>query len=192
MKNEKYIKFNAFRLLCLKNAEDAIKGAELLLDKNINHIVFHLCILGLEEIGKIFMTWIKLNQVENWNKESGKIELDDHEKKIFYAIWGPSIGEEIIDKNQLEENQTTASKLHSLRLFYLYGAMEDTVESSRKISNEEAQSIYRFVKSRLDLAQIEGEVEEDMDENLNDYNKWFAEFLKIPDKENLVFGKKSQ
>lgn len=89
MKNENYIKFNAFRLLCIKNAEDAIKGAELLLDRKINYIVFHLCILGLEEIGKIFMTWMKLSQIEDCDKESNKIELDDHEKKIFYAIWGP-------------------------------------------------------------------------------------------------------
>ncbi|MEO8711869.1 MAG: AbiV family abortive infection protein [Parafilimonas sp.] len=192
MKNEKYIKFNEFRLLCLKNAEDAIKGAEVLIDRNINHIVFHLCVLGLEEIGKIFMAWIKLSQVENWDKGSMKIELDDHEKKIFYAIWGPSIGKEIIDKNQLDKNHVTASKLHSLRLFYLYGSMDDIVESSKKIQNEEAQNIYRFAKSRFEFAQVEGEVKEDVDEGTDSFHTWFAEFLKIPGKENYVFGKISQ
>lgn len=192
MKNEKHVRFNAFRILCLKNAEDSINAAEILLDKNLNHIVFHLCLLGLEEIGKIFMTWIKINQVENWNKESSKIELDDHVKKLFYAIWGPSIGNEIIDKNQWTENQTMATKLHSLRLFYLYGALDDTIESSRKLSSEEANNIYKFAKSRLELAQIEGEVKEEMDIIVNPYGEWFDNFLKIPGKEEFVFGKIGQ
>jgi AbiV family abortive infection protein len=192
MKNEKYIKFNAFRLLCIKNAEDSINAAENLLDKNFNHIVFHLCVLGLEEIGKIFMTWIKINQVENWDKESNKIELDDHVKKLFYAIWGASIGEEVIDKNQFREHQLTASQLHSMRLIYLYGTINDTVESAKKLSNDEAQSIFNFAKSRLELARIDGAVKEDVDEAENSDSLWFDNFLKIPDNKGFAFGKTGQ
>ena len=192
MKNEKHVKFNAFRLLCIRNAEDFINAAENLLDKNLNHIVFHLSLLGLEEIGKIFMTWIKVNQVENWDNESAKIELDDHIKKLFYSIWGASIGGEVINKNQIRENHETAINLHAKRLVYLYGAIEDTVESSRKISNEEAQNIYQFSKSRLELARIEGVVKEEVDTTENSNSKWFNDFIKLPGKENIVFGKSSQ
>jgi hypothetical protein len=72
MKDEKLVKFNAFRQLCLSNAEVALKSAEYLLGTNANHIVFHLSLLALEKIGQIFMLWIQFNQKEIWGRDNIK------------------------------------------------------------------------------------------------------------------------
>lgn len=191
-KVEKYVKFNAFRILCLKNAEDNLKGAEILLDKGLNHLVFHLCLLSLEEIGKIFMSWIKINQVENWDRETMNVAMDDHVQKLFFAIWGPSIGQEIIDKDQWNENKYMARKLHELRLFSLYGAMEDAIPSSFKLPNEEVKAIYSFTKARLSLAEIDGEVKEDVEEGNQPNTSWFDEYLQLPGKKDFAFGSTGQ
>lgn len=190
MKDEKLIKFNAFRKLCLSNAETALKSAEQLLSKNANHIVFHLSLLALEELGQIFMSWIQLHKKEIWGRENVKIAMDDHTKKLFYAILGASIGNEQITKSQISDNQFIASTLHKKRIESLYGDISDTVESSLKINNEEAQSIINFTKARLELARMDGEVNEDIKANPN--MDWFVRFMEIPGKRDYLFGKEAQ
>jgi AbiV family abortive infection protein len=53
--SEKIAQYNTFRKLCLINAESAINSAELLINKDANHIVYHLLVLVIEEVGKIFV-----------------------------------------------------------------------------------------------------------------------------------------
>lgn len=190
MENDKLRRFNAFRRICLKNSEDAYFAAELLATKNLNHLVYHLCILSLEEIGKIFMTWIKLGQKEEWGSADTKIVMDDHVKKIFYAVWGPSIGNELITKQQLVDYQFMASSLHERRLVYLYGDIMDKTESSLKIDQDEVESILRFTKARIELAKSDGEVNEEPAEQ-PDY-VWFEKFIEYPDKHDYAFGKEAQ
>jgi len=190
MKDKTLIKFNAFRQLCLSNAEAALKSAEHLFGKNVNHIVFHLSLLALEEIGQIFMSWIQLHQKEIWGKENPKIAMDDHTKKLFYSIWGPSIGNELVTKSQLGDNQFMASTLHKKRIESLYGDISDSIESSLKIKDEEVQSIISFTKARLELAKIDGEVNEEIEANPD--MEWFAKFIEIPGKRDYVFGKEAQ
>ena len=82
MTDEVLKQYNKFRNLCLKNAENALTVAESLMGRNSNHIAYHLTVLGLEEIGKIFLGWCILNQEENWGKEQPSIPIDDHVKKL--------------------------------------------------------------------------------------------------------------
>ncbi len=93
--------FNKFRELCLINSEDAIRTAEELQNKSVNHIAFQLIVFGLEEIGKIFVGWYQYNAKETWGKEHYNIPIDDHIKKLFWAIWGPSFAKEKITKKQI-------------------------------------------------------------------------------------------
>lgn len=182
--------FNDFRKLCLKNAEDHIRAAELLLDKNLNHIAYHLNVLALEELGKIFMSWIQLSSKEKWGKQGVKISMDDHVKKLFYCIWGASIGQELITKEQLNQNQMMAKGLHERRLASLYGDLSDTVASSQKIGDEEIEALIRFAKARWELTNIEGETKEQADPS--PHIIWWEEQLEIPERRNYIFGKESQ
>lgn len=189
---EKYSKFNSFRGLCIKNAEDNLKGARELAGKNLNNLSFHLCILALEEVGKIFMAWMKLNQVENWDRESMNVALDDHIKKLFFAIWGPSIGKDVITKDQWNENQFMARQLHELRLLFLYGDLSDQIPSAEKVPDELLEHILSFSQSRYDLATVEGEVNEEEAEAPDPLRDWFFNFTNTKGKENYIFSEIAQ
>lgn len=190
MTDEKFVKFNAFRQLCLSNAEVALNSAEHLLGTNANHIVYHLSLLALEEIGQIFMWWIQLNQKEVWGRDSLRITMDDHTKKLFYSIWGPSIGNELITKTQLSDNQFMAAALHKKRIDLLYGDISDIVESSLKIKDDEVQGIINFTRARLRLAKIDGEILENGEPDPQ--MEWLAYYIESPGNRDFAFGKEAK
>lgn len=188
--NNNLSKHNTFRVLCIQNAKDNIRAAKLLKDQNVNHLVFHLSILALEEIGKIFMAFIKLSQKEKWDTHPLKVPLDDHVKKIFYAIWGPSIGAEIIDKKQWEDHHSEATKLHEIRLKTLYSDLDDEVSSAQKLDNEFTNQVLSFAEARLNLAEIDGDI--DVDAPVNPNFLWFEEMSDKKENHNFFWGKIAQ
>lgn len=185
-------KYRNFRRLCLVNAEDAIKTAVLLVDKNVNHIAFQLAVLGLEEIGKIFVGWYNLNSTETWGKENYNIPIDDHIKKLFWAIWGPSFGNEKFSKEQMDEIKGFATKLHNKRLDVMYTELTDTIPSSQKITTEELGIYLNMAKSRLELAKNEGEEPKEPDAETELEIQWFMGASDHPEKRNFIFTSQSQ
>jgi AbiV family abortive infection protein len=188
MEKENLVKYKLFRDLCIKNSEDALKAAELLLSQKVNHIVFHLSVLILEEIGKIFISFQNIDAQKDEVKV--KIPLDDHIKKIFWAIWGPTFMEEKITKQQLDDIKNIASKLHSRRLEVLYTEQSDSGKLSEKITDEEAIKYLDFAKARLELAKVEGEIDENYEPS-KEIN-WFIGIANIPTKRAFIFGDTAQ
>ena len=190
MKKENLIKYKTFRNLCLENSEDALRSAELLLNKKANHIVFHLSVLALEEIGKIFISFQNFNSDDSNKEEKIKIPLDDHIKKLFWAIWGPSFMKEKITQKQLDEIKDVATKLHDRRLDVLYTDVLDTCKLSEKITNDEVEAFVKFTKARLDLSKVEGDIDENYE--LSVEMAWFMKTTDIPHKRIFIFGNNSQ
>src|SRR5579863_6994794 len=182
-------KYNAFRELCLMNAADAIKAAELLTGQHVNHIAFHLLVLSIEEIGKIFAGYNEIVKEEKWSRENPNFGFDDHVKKLFWAIWCPTIGQELITKKQWEENQHLASKLHVKRLESLYTGLKDEVPGSAKIDDEEISSLLSSAKARLELAKTEGEAYDNRFDNPS--LQWLKSAIDNPVKRNFIFGEAS-
>ncbi|HRA60091.1 MAG TPA: AbiV family abortive infection protein [Bacteroidia bacterium] len=185
-------KFNKFRELCLINAEDAIKTAEELKGKNVNHIAFQLVVFCLEEIGKIFIGWYQINAKETWGKEHFKIPIDDHIKKLFWSIWGPSFTKKKVTKTQMEEFRKMASNLHNKRLDVMYTELSDTIPSSQKISNEDLEIHLKFARVRLELSKLEGEMETNLSDEKKEDLKWFLQITSEPEKRDFIFGNQSQ
>lgn len=188
--NDKIVQYNSFRKLCLVNAESAIKSAEVLINKDANHLMYHLLVLAIEEIGKIFVGFNEFVKEDEWDKENPNFGFDDHIKKLFWAIWGPTIGKEIITKAQWEENQQMASTLHQKRLNSLYTGINDSVTASKKVSDDEVIQLLSFAKARLDLATVEGEGVLDLADNPD--MLWMSDANRDPLKRNFIFGKESQ
>lgn len=182
--------YKQFRTLCNQNAEDALIAAGLLSNKGVNHIVFHLSVLALEEIGKIFILWHNLNAEETWDKDKLKIPLDDHIKKLFWAIWGPSFGKEKITKQSIDEIRGMASQLHNKRLDTLYINLIDANASAAKVSDKEASMIFGFAKTRLNLSRMEGEINENG--KPSDLLIWFNKMTDIPERRLFIFGNTAQ
>ena len=87
---------------CVAHAGDLLTAAKTVLAQKLPHIAYHLATLALEEIGKagiIGMTHIAAEDgvYPSW---MGK-HADDHVKKLFWAIWGPSFGKNLITNEQM-------------------------------------------------------------------------------------------
>ncbi len=108
---------------CYCNADAHIKAAETLnKEEGGANIVFHLALLALEETGKAGMICAK-HAALPVKGESSWIDrrLDDHESKIFWAIWSENIFQP--NENLLEnfhEMRDFAKKAHLTRLNGLY------------------------------------------------------------------------
>jgi len=190
MADEQIIKFNLYRALCLKNARDSVRAADLFIGKGVNHLCYHLYVHALEEIGKIFIAYYLMTRQETWDRPLTNIPMDDHVKKLFYAIWAPSISKEIITGDQIELNRGMASLLHARRVGALYTEFNDTIPSSEKVPDEEIESLSKFAASRLNLEEVHGDVNPDA--TLSESMVWFMEISNEPEIRNFIFGKISQ
>lgn len=180
--------FISFRKLCLINAETALTSAMALRNQKANHISYHLCTLALEEIGKVFIAWFNYNRSQKLENEDGPLALDDHTKKIFWAFWWETFGEEIPTQLQIDSNRKLASNIHSKRLQSLYTETTDTVPASDKISEEELDNIIELVRARLELAKADDfEVREESEEL-----KKFMILTNDPEKRRVIFGEDAQ
>src|SRR5262249_12556278 len=103
-------------------------------------------------------------------------------RKLFWALWGPSFGNEQLTNEQLQEYQHLAQTLHDRRLESLY--VDPNVAATSNISTQEADRIVALASSRLELERaykIKG---------LDD-SKELRLFLKVssdPERRKEIFG----
>jgi AbiV family abortive infection protein len=180
--------FRRFRELCLQNAEMAINSAFTLKDQSVNHLSFHLATLALEEIGKAIIAWFNYNNAEKPEDERTIVPMDDHVKKLFWAIWWPTIGSEIPTSKQMEEHRGFASKIHALRLFGLYTDERDIVNGHQKITDDYLGGILKMVRSRLEMEKLEEFKENEPSKEL----KLFMAYTDDEEKRRFIFGEEAQ
>ena len=106
------------RQLCLDQAQGFIEAAECLIGIGWPHIVYHLSLLALEEVGKASMLGARM--VNHANLDGSWIErsLDNHRRKLQWAVWSPMVR---IDPADFEAARQFAERAHALRLASLYG-----------------------------------------------------------------------
>src|SRR5262245_11398872 len=86
---------------CREHARDLLRGALRLKEENLPHLAFHLAVLALEEIGKAGLVVVgHIAQKHEDGAWPGK-HASDHIKKLFWAIWGPTLGVERTTKEQI-------------------------------------------------------------------------------------------
>lgn len=180
--------FIKFRKICLENVGTALRAAKELQNKQANHIAFHLCTLALEEIGKVIICWFNYCRSQEDGKEKGMLAIDDHIKKIFWAVWWPSFGSELLTTAQMNENKSFASHIHQRRLESLYTELSDTVPADQKISDKELTSILTMVDARLQMAIADEMVEKELSNEM----KSFMTYTNDPDRRAFIFGEEAQ
>ena len=82
---------------CLQNAENLLASAKAVMAPGQYHIGYHLAALAMEEIGKagLILTEALGPDPSEEDKESLRSKwMEDHERKLFWAIWLPSFGVE--------------------------------------------------------------------------------------------------
>lgn len=176
---------------CLDNAESLISSAEELKGKGGRaNIAYALATLGLEETGKasLLKSAFAIEEMNIVLDEERNLGLDDHIKKLFWAIWGASFGKEEITKESIEQFQGLANTIHSKRLEYLY---TDTTKTHRAIvSKADLKNILQLARARLMIEKSHGLLEIP-DEESAKLLKWFLESTQDQLKRTLIFGKAS-
>jgi len=193
---EEINKINKFRNICLDNAEDLLKAALLLLENKIDHASFHMSVMALEEIGKSHLATLSLMAKQDPRKKENtpNFDTDDHEKKLFFAIWGPSFGRTKMTMDQIRQSQSLSKNLHGRRLFYLYSDADSLLSWKEKIEVGEAKMIYDFVLVRLKLERSStGDMRtDDIPPEEQVELTWFLNQHDDPDRRKEIWGHKSQ
>lgn len=179
------------RSQCIKHANDLLNGSKFLFEKGLHHISYHLSALALEEIGKSVMLVIGHGSIKNQKgvkilKQAG----EDHTKKLFWALWGPSFGKKDMSKEQVDSFIDLANKIHSIRLSGLYvDTGEGMHDPSESVSIEETKNLISITEARIKMEECYDIKEPD--QKIKEDFIWFEAAVEDPEKKKLILGKKS-
>jgi len=178
---------------CLSNTEDLLRAAKSVLDEeNLPNIACHLAVIALEEIGKaellLFNFFAQTTEDKSFPKDR---YFEDHIRKLFWALWGPSFGREVITRKQIEANQGLARQIHEIRLRGLYVSInEPTFQLPRKVIKEAyTRSLISLVGTRLEMAKL-SRFRPLGKERKSDLS-WFLSITKEEEERKIILGKAS-
>ncbi|RLJ03121.1 MAG: hypothetical protein DRP08_03900 [Candidatus Aenigmatarchaeota archaeon] len=184
-------KIKEIRQKCISHANNLLSGSKLLLKNGFHNIAYHLAALALEEIGKSVMLVIGYASV---NSQKGakilRLAGEDHTKKLFWALWGPTFGKKDMSREQIESFINLSNKIHLVRLAGLYvNPFQDTYEPSELITPKEAKQLISIAEARIKMEE-HSKIKEPDQEIKNSFI-WFVAAVEDPEKKKLIFGKKS-
>jgi AbiV family abortive infection protein len=172
------------RQLCLNQAQGFIEAAGRL-RADWPHIVYHLSLLALEEVGKASMLGARM--INHANLDGSWIErsLDSHSRKLRWAVWSPIVR---IDPADFEAARKFAERAHAMRLASLYvdpkAALTD-LPPPEQVRWEDAKQTLSLARSRLDYERERGTATGEID----DLTEWFLNTMADADQSRLLLSK---
>lgn len=176
------------RMLCLDQAESFLKAAERIGAQDFPHIVYHLGLLALEEVGKANMIACKLATggiIDNSWMDRG---FESHRRKLQWAIWSPI---DRIDPQDFESAREFAERAHAQRLASLYidARAELTDLPANDVARpEDAEQALALAHARLNLERATGTP----DPNAyltNEQLRWFLDTMGDQDSARQLLSK---
>ena len=177
--------------ICLRNAEGLLSLAEKEIGGKIDHICFHLALLALEEIGKSILVTIDFAVSNTDNNRTGlNGAIDDHIKKIFWALWGPVFSKTTFTKKEIAEITGLATTLHEQRLLSLYTNPENPIEPEQRSGLHSVSSLVQLTRSRLEMEKL-SKLKDRIDKEDEEGVSWFFKASEDLDKRKFIFGAES-
>jgi AbiV family abortive infection protein len=172
------------RELCLDQAQGFTEAAGRL-GADWPHIVYHLSLLALEEVGKASMLGTRM--INHVNLDGGWVErsLDSHRRKLQWAVWSPMVR---IDPADFEAARQFAERAHALRLASLYvDANADLTDAPprERVQWEDAEQALSLARARLDYERERGIPSGEID----DLSEWFLDTMADPDQSRLLLSR---
>jgi AbiV family abortive infection protein len=177
------------RQACLLNAECLLNSAKEIRRPDRKHISFHLAALALEEIGKSSMVTISsLSSPTTGDGDAdehrGPERLDDHERKLFWAMFMPSFHPKMT-ASDFRRFQGLARSIHENRLSTLYVDPMRSPDEAVGISDEMLDSLLGLTEARLEREKLV--TIRPPDEVARDTN-WFLRALEQPQLRMIVLS----
>ena len=176
------------RAACIKNAEELLNAAKQL-PPGTAHIAYHLATLALEEIGKSSMIFISsLRDSRDQDERKQLVDwIDDHERKLFWAIWSPLFDKESPWRG-IQQAMEIGKHIHATRLATLYVDPKDP-DARLRISGNELQILTGLTENRLELEKLK-KTRELTQEEKSDLD-WFLLASENPQLRPIIFSKGS-
>jgi AbiV family abortive infection protein len=175
---------------CLQNAEKLIASAKATALPGSFHIAFHLATMALEEIGKssmIFLDALEPNPAVAHQEAKTPLKwIDDHERKLFWAIWLPG-RENLRDWRTIPAAMDFARGIHKDRLDTLY--VDPSNLNAPTISEQRAESIIAAAEARLNMERVKELRAMGPDEQ--GLMHWFFAAMDDPRLKPMIFSKGS-
>jgi AbiV family abortive infection protein len=137
---------------CLLNAERLLNSAKAVMAPGQYHVAYHLAALAMEEIGKAGLIFVESMDLKNEpEEEESRLSrwMEDHERKLFWAIWLPAFGIEA-DWRTIPKHLEFAKGIHETRLQTLY--FDPAYPSAQdEITEERAGRLIGLTESRLEM-----------------------------------------
>lgn len=180
-------KFEHARNLCLDQAQGFIEAAERLDKARLPHIIYHLSLLALEEVGKASM--LSARMIAHSDLDSSWIDrsLESHRRKLQWAVWSPM---RRIDPADFEAARKFAEDAHAKRLRSLYvDADADMTDPPprEQVDPDEAVRTLALAAARLRLEQAHGVPTGEPDELF----EWFLDTMADPERARVLLSKPS-
>jgi AbiV family abortive infection protein len=178
---------------CLKNAERLVESAKAVRSvPGCNHIAFSLAVLALEEIGKSILLFQESLEIQSASHDGQQkrrpIEwIEDHERKLFWAIWSPEIGANF-DWRTIPQHMDAARFLHLQRLQVLYFDPSQS-DAQAEMTSEYVSSFITRAEARLQMEKFKRYKELSEQEKAD--LQWFSIASADPQLKPVVFSKVS-
>ena len=172
------------RKLCLDQAQNFIEAAERL-GAGWPHIIYHLSLLALEEVGKASMLGARMINHPNLDGSWIERSLESHRRKLQWAVWSPMVR---IDPADFEAAREFAERAHAIRLASLYvdpKADLTDLPPSERVQRKDAEQALSLARAHLDYERAHGTPSGEID----DLTKWFLDTMDDPDRSRVILSK---
>jgi|SRR5579875_1498150 len=175
---------------CRAHAQDAFEGAKLLRQSGKPNLAYHLATIALEELGKAQLLGTRSfakDEADSWYSK----QIDDHVKKLFWALWGQFLGTRWPDSEEIENLRETASIIHENRLRGLYvdPNPENFVAPINAVTDDVLDPLMTIVEVRLALNPSLESVEYTQEDI--DLLNWVSNVTDDPDRRRFIFSEQS-
>jgi AbiV family abortive infection protein len=178
---------------CLKNANQLIASSEAVVGvPGSAHIAYHLAVLSLEEIGKailIFQESLEPKPLPRHPDDEPRSPMDwleDHERKLFWAIWLTTTGP--LDWRTIPVCLDFAKRIHMKRLHSLYFHPKFP-DAQQKITDDDVRELLQLAKLRLEIERAKKYRELSEDDKAD--MQWFFAASRDPLLQTWIYSKES-
>ncbi|HEY8271434.1 MAG TPA: AbiV family abortive infection protein [Pseudobdellovibrionaceae bacterium] len=153
------------------------------------NVAYVLATTALEEVGKSLLKKQKL--LEKYSGKPNPSWLakheDDHQKKLFWAIWTPMLGNKVITGKDFVESKELASSIHNKRLRAQYS--DDGHSTQLAVNPEEVRNLIQFTDARIKIEESYKPI--DPDPERVEKMRWFLGIHEAREDSKLIFGGRS-
>jgi AbiV family abortive infection protein len=178
-------KLTRVRRLCLEQAQSFVEAAEHLGEARWPHLVYHLSLLALEEVGKASMLSAQMLSHAGVDRSWLERSMDSHRRKLQWAVWSPLTR---IDPGDFEAARQFAERAHALRLASLYvdaKAELTDLPPKEQVSPKDAADALALARARLDAEQGQGTPTGEIE----DLTAWFLDTMDDAEEARLILSR---